>query len=191
MSAWDAQRQNSPSVENRELLGVGKMAQAAMDYRVVIRGGVLEGFDPEVVTDAFATAVNIGREQAQLYFIGKPRVARKRTDLATAEKFHTVFQRIGVDSTIVEIAPVRMSGAPDLELVKTTESSAEAAEEKPTADAQPSGDDVKEAWETACAAAIKLSAGRRLRKAIEATISVGAAALLGALVWTGVAHAIS
>ncbi len=161
-----------------------------MDYRVVLRGGVLEGYDPEVVTDAFAAVVNIEREQAQLYFIGKPRVARKRTDLETAAKFHSIFQRIGVDSTIVEIEPVRATGAPDLKVVTSTETDADAADDRSTTGEEPTGDDVKEAWETACAAAIKLSAGRRLRKGVEAALSVGAAALVGALVWSGVAHAI-
>jgi hypothetical protein len=163
-----------------------------MDYRVVIRGSVLAGYDPEVVTDAFASVVNIERERAKLYFIGKPRVVRKRTDLATAAKFHSAFQRIGVDSTIVEIEPVRVVAKPDLKVVETSPSAVEteAADEQTTDDGAPTSDDVKEAWESACAAAIRLSAGRRVRKAVEALLSVGAAALVGALVLTGVAHAI-
>ena len=67
----------------------------------------------------------------------------------------------------------------------------DATKEQSSGEQQPSGDEVKEAWETACAAAIKLSSGRRIRKALEAIVSVGAAALVGALVWTGVAHAIA
>lgn len=157
------------------------MSQPAFDYRVVTRGGVLEGHDPAVVTEAFASLVNLEPETAKLYFIGKPRVVRKRTDLATAEKFLVAFQRIGVDSTVVAMEPrgAAIEGPlPELLTAPVAEGGGDDPEEE-------------EAWETAAAARAPALPGDRIRKVLQAITSMGVAALLGALAWTSVAHAVS
>ena len=156
------------------------MSQPAFDYRVVTNGGVLEGHDPVVVAEAFASLVNLEPETAQLYFIGKPRVVRKRTDLETAEKFLLAFQRIGVDSTVVVMEPRGAAiEAPMPELL-------------PAQGQENGGDEAdEEAWETAAAARSTAPTGEKIRKVLQAITSMGVAALLGALAWTSVAHAIS
>lgn len=152
------------------------MSDAMMDYRVVTNGGVLEGHDPQVVTAAFASLVKLEPEKAQLYFAGKPRVVQRRTDQRTAAKYQHAFKRIGVDSTVVRIAPA--PGAPrrpHLQLVADN--------------AQPDAEKSFEALvaETAEALATREQYNRkgagRIRRALENITLLGIVVLLGAFVW--------
>ena len=154
------------------------MSQPLMDYRVVTSGRVLEGYDPQVVTRAFASLVQLAPEQAQLYFSGKPRVVQRRTDQRTAAKYQHAFKRIGVDTTVVQIAPV--AGAPrkpDLTLVAGDVEQAaeptfeqrvqESAESRATRDRKPAP-----------------AGSGRIRRALENLTLLGIIVLLGAFVWS-------
>lgn len=151
------------------------MSDSPMDYRVVTNGGVLEGYDPRVVTAAFASLVKLAPDKAQTYFSGKPRVVQRRTDQRTAAKYQHAFKQIGVDSTVVQIAPV--AGAPrkpELRLVV----------DNPDPEPVPTFEELVR--ETAEALAVRGERARprggRIRRALENVTLLGIVVLLGAFV---------
>lgn len=153
------------------------MSESLMDYRVVTNGGVLEGHDPRVVTAAFASLVKLPPEQVRQYFSGRPRVVQRRTDQHTAAKYHRAFRRIGVDSTVVQIAPV--AGAPrkpELRLVVDN------ADPEPTPTFEELVQETAEALAVRSRARNARSGVGRIRRALENVTLLGIVVLLGAFV---------
>lgn len=153
------------------------MSEPLMDYRVVTNGGVLEGYDPQVVTAAFASLVKLAPEKAQQYFAGKPRVVQRRTDQRTAAKYQHAFQRIGVDSTVVPIAPV--DGAPRRPHLQLVADNTKAEAEKSFEEL------VQETAEALAARKRFMDKGAgRIRRVLENITLLGIVVLLSAFAWS-------
>ncbi len=108
------------------------MSDQSLEYRVLVSGNVLEGQDRESVIDAFASLLKLDGAKAASYFEGKPRIIKKQTDQATAKKFLSAFERIGVDASMEPLEPVVEAGA-GLSLAPEPGLDSTPEEEKPAA----------------------------------------------------------
>jgi hypothetical protein len=83
----------------------------ASQYRLVLTGRVMAGFDAEDVIDRLATMLKVNTSKARAMLAGQPSVIRQGIDRETAQRFEAALKKGGIDAR-VEAQPPEKPQAP-------------------------------------------------------------------------------
>ncbi|MEN3111972.1 hypothetical protein ACFONG_06090 [Uliginosibacterium paludis] len=84
------------------------------EYRVVFRGGILAGFEPETVRQKASRRLKASEEQIVKLFSGRMAILRKGVEAEVAERYVRELRAIGMDVASESMSPPAAPAVPDL-----------------------------------------------------------------------------